>query len=97
MIIVVTGPTGVGKTKLSINLAKKYNAEVINADAIQRQALDVEVVVSLVLRFVLEASNDVLELFFGESQLVVLEPIGIQFFDEVVFRFIGRVIQLVAF
>ena len=35
MIIVVTGPTGVGKTKLSIILAKKYNAEIINGDAIQ--------------------------------------------------------------
>lgn len=35
MIIVITGPTGVGKTKLSIELAKKYNAEVINGDAIQ--------------------------------------------------------------
>ena len=35
MIIVVTGPTGVGKTKLSISLAKKYNAEIINGDAIQ--------------------------------------------------------------
>lgn len=35
MIIVVTGPTGVGKTKLSISLAKKYNAEVINGDSIQ--------------------------------------------------------------
>ena len=35
MIIVVTGPTGVGKTKLSISLAKRYNAEVINGDAIQ--------------------------------------------------------------
>ncbi len=35
MIIVITGPTGVGKTKLSISLAKKYNAEVINGDSIQ--------------------------------------------------------------
>lgn len=35
MIIVVTGPTGVGKTKLSVSLAKKYNAEIINGDAIQ--------------------------------------------------------------
>lgn len=35
MIIVVTGPTGVGKTKLSISLAKRYNAEVINGDSIQ--------------------------------------------------------------
>ena len=35
MIIVIVGPTGVGKTKLSISLAKKYNAEIINGDAIQ--------------------------------------------------------------
>lgn len=35
MIIVVVGPTGVGKTKLSIELAKKYDAEIINADSMQ--------------------------------------------------------------
>lgn len=35
MIIVVTGPTGVGKTKLSVSLAKRYNAEIINGDAVQ--------------------------------------------------------------
>lgn len=35
MIIVVTGPTGVGKTKLSIELAKRYNAEIINGDSVQ--------------------------------------------------------------
>ena len=35
MIIVIVGPTGVGKTKLSIELAKRYNAEIINGDAIQ--------------------------------------------------------------
>ena len=35
MIIVITGPTGIGKTKLSVELAKKYNCEVINGDAIQ--------------------------------------------------------------
>lgn len=34
-IIVITGPTGVGKTKLSIALAKKYNGEIINADSMQ--------------------------------------------------------------
>ena len=34
-IIVITGPTAVGKTKLSIALAKKYNGEIINADAVQ--------------------------------------------------------------
>ena len=35
MIIVITGPTAVGKTKLSIQLAKKYNAEIINSDSVQ--------------------------------------------------------------
>ena len=34
-IIVIVGPTGVGKTKLSIELAKKLNGEVINADSTQ--------------------------------------------------------------
>ena len=34
-IIVITGPTGVGKTKLSIELAKKLNGEIINADSMQ--------------------------------------------------------------
>lgn len=34
-IIVIVGPTGVGKTKLSIELAKKLNAEIINADSMQ--------------------------------------------------------------
>ena len=34
-IIVITGPTGVGKTALSISLAKKINAEIINADSMQ--------------------------------------------------------------
>lgn len=35
MVIVIVGPTGVGKTKLSIELAKKLNGEVINADSTQ--------------------------------------------------------------
>ena len=35
MIICVVGPTGVGKTKMSVELAKKYNAIVINADSMQ--------------------------------------------------------------
>lgn len=34
-IIVITGPTGVGKTKMSISLAKIYNGEIINADSMQ--------------------------------------------------------------
>lgn len=41
-IIVIIGPTGVGKTKLSIELAKCYNGEIINADAMQiYQGLDI--------------------------------------------------------
>lgn len=35
MIYVVVGPTGVGKTKFSVMLAKKLNAIVINADSMQ--------------------------------------------------------------
>ena len=35
MILAIIGPTGVGKTKLSILLDKKYNAIIINADAMQ--------------------------------------------------------------
>ena len=35
MIICVCGPTCVGKTKLSIDLAKKYNGIIINCDAMQ--------------------------------------------------------------
>ena len=34
-IIVIIGPTGVGKTKLSVELAKKINGEIINADSMQ--------------------------------------------------------------
>lgn len=34
-IIVIVGPTGVGKTKLGIELAKKLNGEVINSDSTQ--------------------------------------------------------------
>ena len=31
----VNSPIGVGKTKLSIELAKKFNGEIINADVMQ--------------------------------------------------------------
>lgn len=34
-IIILTGPTAVGKTNLSIDLAKKLNAEIISADSMQ--------------------------------------------------------------
>lgn len=35
MILAIVGPTAVGKTKLSIELCKIYNGEVINADSMQ--------------------------------------------------------------
>ncbi len=35
MIIAIVGPTGVGKTSLSLELAKKYKAIIINCDAMQ--------------------------------------------------------------
>lgn len=35
MIYAIIGPTGVGKTSLSIELAKKLNAEIINCDSMQ--------------------------------------------------------------
>ena len=34
-IIVILGPTAVGKTKLSVELAKRFNGEIINADSMQ--------------------------------------------------------------
>ena len=34
-IVILTGPTAVGKTKLSIDLAKSINGEIISADSIQ--------------------------------------------------------------
>ena len=34
-VIVIVGPTAVGKTKLSIKLAKKFDGEIINADSTQ--------------------------------------------------------------
>ena len=34
-VIVITGPTGVGKTKLSVELAKRLEGEIINADSMQ--------------------------------------------------------------
>jgi tRNA dimethylallyltransferase len=34
-MIVIVGPTGIGKTKLSIELAKLYNTEIISGDSVQ--------------------------------------------------------------
>lgn len=34
-LIVLAGPTGVGKTDLSIHLAEKFNGEIINGDSLQ--------------------------------------------------------------
>jgi len=35
MVIVITGPTGVGKTKLSLKIAKHYETEIISGDSMQ--------------------------------------------------------------
>ncbi|MEG2351537.1 MAG: tRNA (adenosine(37)-N6)-dimethylallyltransferase MiaA, partial [Bacilli bacterium] len=35
MIIAVVGPTGVGKTKMAVALAKKYGAQIISCDSMQ--------------------------------------------------------------
>ena len=35
MVIVILGPTAVGKTKLSVELAKRLDGEIINADSTQ--------------------------------------------------------------
>ena len=35
MIIAIVGPTAVGKTKMSIEIAKEFNGEIINADSTQ--------------------------------------------------------------
>ena len=34
-VIVILGPTGIGKTKLSIEIAKSINGEIISGDSIQ--------------------------------------------------------------
>lgn len=34
-VIIISGPTGIGKTKLSLEIAKKLNAEIISADSMQ--------------------------------------------------------------
>lgn len=34
-VIVIAGTTGVGKSQLSIQLAQKFNGEVINSDSMQ--------------------------------------------------------------
>jgi tRNA dimethylallyltransferase len=34
-LIIITGPTAVGKTDISVSLAKQINGEIISADSIQ--------------------------------------------------------------
>ena len=34
-VLIILGPTAVGKTELAVNLAKKFNGEVISADSVQ--------------------------------------------------------------
>ena len=38
-LIVVAGPTASGKTALAIDIAKKYNGEIVNADSMQCSSL----------------------------------------------------------
>ena len=41
-VIIIAGPTGVGKTKLSLAVAKHFNSKLINGDAYQMyQGLDI--------------------------------------------------------
>ena len=34
-VLVIVGPTASGKTKLSLEIAKKFQAEIINGDSVQ--------------------------------------------------------------
>ena len=34
-ILIITGPTATGKTKLAIDCANRYNGEIISADSMQ--------------------------------------------------------------
>ena len=34
-VIVIVGPTAIGKSSLSIEIAKRFNGEIINGDSIQ--------------------------------------------------------------
>ena len=34
-LLIITGPTGIGKTELSLKLAKKYKGEIISSDSMQ--------------------------------------------------------------
>ena len=34
-VVVIVGPTAIGKSSLSIELAKRFNGEIINGDSIQ--------------------------------------------------------------
>ena len=69
MIIVITGPTAVGKTKLGVELAKKYNAEIINYEPTNVRALFGRAL-TLIFMSTLRNSkfNEALELLKSESQ-----------------------------
>ena len=34
-LLILTGPTGVGKTKLSLEIAENFNGEIISSDSMQ--------------------------------------------------------------
>jgi tRNA dimethylallyltransferase len=35
VVVFILGTTGVGKSKLSLDIAKKYQGEIVNADSMQ--------------------------------------------------------------
>jgi tRNA dimethylallyltransferase len=39
-VVVVLGPTGTGKSKLAVEIAKAFGGEVLNADAFQVGEMD---------------------------------------------------------
>ena len=56
-VIVVVGPTGVGKTKMGVALAKYFNGEVISGDSMQ------------IYKIIAQMSKEVKKLFaFSDKQ-----------------------------
>ena len=42
-VIVISGPTGSGKTRLALELAKRLNGEIISADSVQVSSLHIKI------------------------------------------------------
>ena len=66
-IILLAGPTASGKSKLAIQLAKKLNGEIINADSMQ-----------IYKEFtILSSRPDNKETKSGESELIIWLPVRV--------------------